>query len=107
LLIVPSALAQISFEQAVETAGTKYPAVRASIEQASAAAAAVNLARNAYLPRADFGAQLNRATHNNVFGLLFPQGGIFPGIFRAGAGDEFAGQRMGISSGGTGNLGAF
>src|SRR5207248_163771 len=62
------------------TAGTKYPAVRATLEQASAAAAAVNLARNAFLPHADFGAQLNRATHNNVFGLLFPQGGIFPGI---------------------------
>src|SRR5262249_34228100 len=72
--------AQISFEQAVETAGAKYPAVRATLEQASAAAAAVNLARNAYLPRTDFGVQLNRATHNNVFGLLFPQSGVFPGI---------------------------
>src|SRR5207302_9473198 len=39
----------------------------------SAAAAGINLARTAYLPRADFLGQVNRATHNNVFGLLLPQ----------------------------------
>jgi outer membrane protein TolC len=43
------------------------------MEQVSAAAAGINLARTSYLPRADFLGQVNRATHNNVFGQLFPQ----------------------------------
>src|SRR5947208_10693431 len=51
----------------------KYPAVRSSMKQVSAAAAGINLARTSYLPRADFLGQVNRATHNNVFGQLFPQ----------------------------------
>jgi Outer membrane protein len=43
------------------------------MEQVSAAAAGINLARTSYLPRADFLGQVNRATHSNVFGQLFPQ----------------------------------
>jgi outer membrane protein TolC len=39
----------------------------------NAAAAAIRLARTAYLPKADALAQVNRATRNNVFGLLLPQ----------------------------------
>jgi outer membrane protein TolC len=74
------AVAQMTLEQVVQDASAKYPAVRASLEQVSAAAAAVNLARTAYLPRADFAAQLNRATHNNLFGLMLPSGGLFPTI---------------------------
>src|SRR6266480_1743054 len=63
----------LTLGQAVDTAVQTYPAVRSSLEQVSAAAAGINLARTAYLPRADFLGQVNRATHNNVFGLLFPQ----------------------------------
>lgn len=63
----------MTIENAVQQAVDKYPAVRASLEQVSAAAAGINLARTAYLPRADFLGQVNRATHNNVFGQLFPQ----------------------------------
>ena len=63
----------LTLEQAVQQAMSKYPAVRVSQEQVSAAAAAIKLARTSYLPRADFLAQANRATHNNVFGLLLPQ----------------------------------
>lgn len=63
----------MTLPQAVETALARYPAVRVSEERAAAAAAGINLARTAYLPRADFLAQVNRATHNNVFGLLLPQ----------------------------------
>jgi outer membrane protein len=59
--------------EAVERALDKYSAVRCSMEQASAAAAGINLARTSYLPRADFLGQVNRATHNNVFGQLFRQ----------------------------------
>jgi outer membrane protein TolC len=79
LCIVASALpahAQrqpLTIGQSVEQALNKYPAVRSSLEQVAAAAAGINLARTAYLPRADFLGQVNRATRNNVFGLLFPQ----------------------------------
>lgn len=65
--------AQMMLPQAVELALKGYPAVRVSEQQASAAAAAINLARTAYLPRADFLGQVNRATHNNVFGMLLAQ----------------------------------
>jgi outer membrane protein len=63
----------LTMPQAVQRALDQYPAVRSSMEQVSAAAAGINLARTSYLPRADFLGQVNRATHNNVFGQLFPQ----------------------------------
>ncbi|HYK92225.1 MAG TPA: TolC family protein [Acidobacteriota bacterium] len=65
--------------QAVEAAMRNYPSVRVSQEQINAAAAGIQLARTAYLPRVDALAQVNRATRNNVFGLLLPQG-IIPSI---------------------------
>jgi outer membrane protein len=71
--LVPAQTAPLTLSQAVERSVEQYPAVRGSLEQVSAAAAAINLARTAYLPRADFLGQVNRATHNNVFGQLFPQ----------------------------------
>ena len=74
-LVATGALAQqapLTLEQAVQQALSKYPAVRVSQEQVSAAAAAIKLARTTYLPRADFLAQANRATHNNVFGMFLP-----------------------------------
>src|SRR5712675_914750 len=69
----------LTLGQAVQQSLDKYPAVRSSLEQVSAAAAGINLARTAYLPRADFLGQANRATHNNVFGLLLPQS-VIPSI---------------------------
>src|SRR5258708_14038312 len=63
----------LTLGQAVDTAVQTYPAVRSSLEQVSAAAAGINLARTAYLPRADALGQVNRATHNNVFGMVLPQ----------------------------------
>ena len=63
----------LTMPEAVQRALDKYPAVRSSMEQVSAAAAGINLARTSYLPRADFLGQVNRATHSNVFGQLFPQ----------------------------------
>ena len=65
--------APLTLEQAVNQALDKYPAVRASIEQVAVAAAGISLARAVYLPHADFLGQMNRATRNNVFGLLLPQ----------------------------------
>jgi outer membrane protein len=63
----------MTITQAVESALKYYPSVRVSQEQINAAAAGIQLARTAYLPRIDALAQANRATRNNVFGLLFPQ----------------------------------
>src|SRR6266481_8331431 len=71
--------AALTLGQAVQQSVEKYPAVRGSLEQVSAAAAGINLARTAYLPRADFLGQVNRATHNNVFGMVLPQS-IIPSI---------------------------
>ena len=71
---VPSA--GLTIGQAVEGALRNYPSVRVSQEQINAAAAGIQLARTAYLPRIDMLAQANRATRNNVFGLLLPQGTI-------------------------------
>jgi outer membrane protein TolC len=65
--------------QAVESALKNYPAIRVSQEQIQAAAAGITLARTAYLPRVDALAQANRATRNNVFGLLMPQS-VIPSI---------------------------
>ena len=64
--------------RAVALATERYPSVRVSEEQLEAARSAINLARTAWLPRVDAHAQLNRGTHNNVFGVLFPQSAIPP-----------------------------
>ena len=69
----------LNFEQAVELAMKNYPAIRGAQAQRQAAEAGVELARTTYLPRVDMTWQQNRATRNNVFGLLLPQSGI-PGI---------------------------
>jgi outer membrane protein len=63
----------LTIMQAVEDALRNYPSIRVSQEQINAAAAGIRLARTAYLPRVDALAQANRATRNNVFGLLLPQ----------------------------------
>ncbi len=63
----------LTLSQAVERSLKNYPSIRVSQEQINAAAAAIDLARTAYLPRVDALAQVNRATRNNVFGLLLPQ----------------------------------
>jgi outer membrane protein len=65
--------------QAVEAALRNYPSVRVSQEEINAAAAGIKLARTSYLPRLDALAQVNRATRNNVFGLLLPQS-VIPSI---------------------------
>jgi outer membrane protein len=68
----------LNFEQAVELALKNYPAIRAAEAQRRAAEAGVELARTNYLPRADMLWQQNRATRNNIFGLLLPQSVIPP-----------------------------
>jgi outer membrane protein len=73
------ALAQdLSLAEAVKTATAKYPSVQLSLDQVAEAAAGINIARLAYLPRAEMLGQINRATSNNVFGLLLPQTVVSP-----------------------------
>jgi len=67
-----------TLEQAIDYAVTNYPAVRAALERVSAARAGFRLARTSYLPRADALFQANRASRNNIFGLLLPQPIISP-----------------------------
>src|SRR5438270_6369474 len=69
----------LTFSAAVRRAAANYASVRVSQEQLAAARAGINLARTAYLPRVDGLAQLNRATHNNIYGLLLPQS-VIPSI---------------------------
>jgi outer membrane protein TolC len=69
----------LTLQQAVRYAVDNYPAIRASAARVSAQEAGVDLARTAYLPRLDYGLQINRATRNNVPGLLLP-GTVIPPI---------------------------
>jgi outer membrane protein TolC len=69
----------LTINEAVQSALRIYPSISVSQEQVNAAAAAIDLAHTAYLPRVDGIAQVNRATRNNVFGLLLPQG-VIPSI---------------------------
>lgn len=62
-----------TLDQAVDFGVSNYPAVRASLERALASKEGVSLSRTTYLPRTDLLWQSNRATRNNIFGLLFPQ----------------------------------
>ncbi len=68
----------LTLEEAVDFALKNYPAVRASLERVKAAKAGVGLARTSYLPRADMIWQTNRATDNNITGLVLPQSIIAP-----------------------------
>lgn len=85
VLVEPTILAQsggaskvLTLEEAVDFALEHYPAVRASLERVTAAQAGIGLARTNYLPRADMIWQTNRATDNNITGLLLPQSIIAP-----------------------------
>src|SRR5262245_44475076 len=84
LLNQPDAMAQatpsgpLTLGDAVQTALTNYPAIKERRARAEAADASIAVARTAYLPRLDMIWQENRATTNNVFGLLLPQSIIPP-----------------------------
>jgi len=66
----------VTLAEIVQKAIATYPSIQVSQEQLNAAAAGILLARTAYLPKVDLLAQANRATRNNVFGLLLPQSAI-------------------------------
>jgi outer membrane protein len=86
-----------TLNSAVEYSLAHFPSVRAALERQAAAGAAVGVARTNYLPRADALWQTNVATHNDFFGLLFPQN-VIPSVSgpvlptsSAGAWDSAAG----------------
>ncbi|HEY3989717.1 MAG TPA: TolC family protein [Acidobacteriaceae bacterium] len=75
----------MTLEQVIETANANYPAIKAAQAQQRAAQGDIAVARTAYLPRTDVLWQTNRATANNILGLLLPQatipsvtGGVLP-----------------------------
>src|SRR5215471_2428475 len=68
----------LTLDQAVDFALDNYPAVRAAMERALASKEGVSLSRTGYLPRTDLLWQTNRATQNNIFGLLLPQSVVPP-----------------------------
>src|SRR5438552_7064515 len=69
----------LTIDQAIQYAVDHYPTVRAAVEQVNASMAGVDIARSAYLPRLDSLWQSNRATANNIFGQVLPQG-ILPAL---------------------------
>jgi len=89
----------LTIAQAVESALKNYPSIQVSEEQINAAAAGIQLARTAYLPRIDALAQANRATRNNVFGMLLPQS-VIPSISGPVLGTNNLGTAWGSAVGG-------
>lgn len=75
-LAVPSADNPANLQRTLTIAGANYPAIKASQAQQRAAQGAIDVAKTAYLPRTDILWQTNRATANNILGLLLPQATI-------------------------------
>lgn len=69
----------ITLQDAIRYASDNYPAIRAAQARVAAQESGVDLAHTAYLPRVDSSLQINRATRNNVAGLLLP-GTTIPAI---------------------------
>lgn len=88
----------LTIAQAVDGALRNYPSIRVTQEQMTAAAAGIRLAQTAYLPRVDGLAQVNRATRNNVFGMLLPQG-VIPSISGPVLGTNNFGSAFGSAAG--------
>src|SRR5436190_6051502 len=68
----------LTINDAIQSALKNYPAIRERRARAQAAEETIGVARTAYLPRLEMVWQENRATTNNVFGLLLPQSIIPP-----------------------------
>ena len=70
--------APLTLQEAVRRATEDYPALQSSAARVAAQEANVALARTSYLPRLDSTLQINRATRNNVAGLLLPGTNVPP-----------------------------
>jgi outer membrane protein TolC len=60
----------MTLEQVSEAANANYPAIKAAQAQQRAAQGGIAVAKTAYLPHTDLLWQTNRATANNILGLL-------------------------------------
>ena len=69
----------LSLSETLALARQSYAEIAASRADLAAAEEGVDAAEKAYLPEAELYAQWNRATRNNVFGLVLP-GSSLPGI---------------------------
>jgi len=70
--------AGLTLAKAIAMADAHYPQIRVALAQQIGARDEIAVARTAYLPRVDMLWQTNRATANNFYGLLLPQGVIPP-----------------------------
>lgn len=68
----------LTLNEVVQLALKDHPAIKESRARAEAANEGVDVAQAAYLPRLDLLWQQNRATRNNVFGLMLPQSIVPP-----------------------------
>ncbi|MBI1874903.1 MAG: TolC family protein [Acidobacteria bacterium] len=78
MLAQPVGSGPLALNDAVQLALKNYPAIQESRARSAAAQEGIAVARTAYLPRLDVLWQQNRATRNNIFGLLLPQGIVPP-----------------------------
>ncbi len=74
-----ASIQKLTLSAAIDAAEANYPRTRAALEQRNSAQAAIGVAQSAYYPRADVLWQTNRATANNIYALLLPQG-VIPSI---------------------------
>ncbi|MFT6568552.1 MAG: outer membrane protein TolC [Sphingomonas echinoides] len=63
----------ITLGEALDYADSNYPAIKAALNERLSAARQIDVARTAYLPQINLLAQINRATANNITGVLLPQ----------------------------------
>ena len=66
----------LTLTEVIQTSNANYPAIKAAQSRQRAAQGAIAVAKTAYLPRTDLLWQANRATANNILGLLLPQSTI-------------------------------
>lgn len=69
---------RLTLADAIELAEKNYPSIKEVRARVQAAEQTIGVARTAYLPRLDALWQGNRATRNNIFGLLLPQAVVPP-----------------------------
>lgn len=74
----PAGSSPLTLTDVVQLALKNHPAITESRARAAAANEGVSVAQTTYLPRLDLLWQENRATRNNVFGLMLPQAIVPP-----------------------------
>ena len=89
---------RFTLQEALQYAADHYPSVKAAIEEVNASSAGVRVAKAESLPRLDSVWQTNRATVNNVTGLLLPQP-VVPGISGPPLPDASSGSAWGTAAG--------